>query len=512
MKKQQALFISLLLFYWFISLNHLDTVPQVYEDEPWIASTAWKIVVDGRFGSDMFEGLYGMSEHYYTHLPLYPLILAGTYLLLGLSLWVSRLTIVLMGLLILSLTYSLGQRLFSHQVALLAVLCLLFVRTTGATFIQISGILLWDLARIARYDMLVAVFGLFALLIYDKVRQNPDSRSYAVVGALVACAGLSHIFGNFWLPVILILALWHHQSWRHIAWILLGFAIVWLPYLLYIEQAPADWLAQMNFHTEKLQLAQPTWYVSNLLTEYQRYGPGVNESDWGLWTRPGFWTVGLLLPLALIRLLQIAVREKSRNAPTLLVPLTILPLLLALLITPKASRYLATVIPLVAIAIAWAAIQLWQWTQQQKGGQWLRLALLMLSLAILAEGSRRIYLLPSAANTTTPYGLLTSEMRTYIAADAHVLGLHDYWLGFYDRPYTTWVVPLQKARDESLTSALAAIKPDVIIWDEPIERLFQQRPELDREVTAWLKAERFVVAKTFNDQTYGTIHIFIQEK
>ena len=512
MKKQQLLFISLLLLYWFISLNHLDAVPQVYEDEPWIASTAWKIVVDGRFGSDMFEGLYGMSEHYYTHLPLYPLILAGTYLFLGLSLWVSRLTTVLMGLLILSLTYSLGQRLFSHQVALLAVLCLLFVRTAGATFIQISGILLWDLARIARYDMLVAVFGLFALLVYDKVSQNPDRRSYAVVGALTACAGLSHIFGNFWLPVILVLALWQRQSWPHIGWLLLGFTIVWLPYLLYIEQAHTDWLAQMNFHTEKLQLGEPNWYLSNLLAEYQRYGPGINEPDWGLWTRPGFWTVGLLLPFALIRLLQTAVREKDRNAQILLVPLTIIPFLLALLITPKASRYLATVIPLLAIAVAWVAIQLWRWTQQQKGGHWLRLVMLVLSVAILAEGGRRIYLLPSAARTTTPYRLLVEEMRTFIAADAHVLGLHDYWLGFYDRTYTTWVVPLQKARDESFKSALAAIKPDVIIWDEPIARLFQQRPELDREVTAWLMAERFVVAKTLNDQTYGTIHILIQEK
>jgi hypothetical protein len=373
---------------------------------------------------------------------------------------------------------------------------------------------MWDLARIAQYDMLVPVFGLLALHVYDKAAPKAEWYIYAVVGVLVACAGLSHIFGNFWLPAILILAIWQRQGWRAggwqpIFWVLLGFTLVWLPYLFYIWQAPVVWQAQMNFHTEKIQLGQPGWYLANLLGEYQRYGPGLNEPDWGFWTRPGFWTVTLLLPFAVIRLLQNAIREKSQAAQTVIVPLLLIPFLLALLITPKASRYLATVIPLVALAIAWAAVQIWQWTKQQKGGHWLRLVMLIVSLAILLEGSRRIYLLPAAASTATAYSSLTATMRQHIAADAHVLGLHDYWLGFYDLPYTTWVVPLQQAREQPLSTALAAISPDVIIWDEPIARLFQQRPELSREVNDWLAAEGFVTAATLHDQTYGTIQILV---
>src|SRR6266851_6738644 len=64
-------------------LRHLDSVPQVYEDEPWQASTAYKLVTSGVFGSDLFTGFYNMDQRYYGFMPLHPLLLAGFFRVLG---------------------------------------------------------------------------------------------------------------------------------------------------------------------------------------------------------------------------------------------------------------------------------------------------------------------------------------------------------------------------------------------------------------------------------------------
>src|SRR5579864_3738597 len=64
-------------------LRHLDVAPQVYEDEPWQASTAYKLLTQGVFGSDMFAGFYNMDQRYYGFMPLHPLLMAATFKVLG---------------------------------------------------------------------------------------------------------------------------------------------------------------------------------------------------------------------------------------------------------------------------------------------------------------------------------------------------------------------------------------------------------------------------------------------
>ena len=52
------------------------TIPPVYQDEPWQATTGWKLATDGVFGSDMFAGHYNMDRRYYGFMPLHPAVLA----------------------------------------------------------------------------------------------------------------------------------------------------------------------------------------------------------------------------------------------------------------------------------------------------------------------------------------------------------------------------------------------------------------------------------------------------
>src|SRR5690606_606154 len=69
------LILVLLLGFWEIALRHLTITPPVYEDEPWLASSGWKLARDGVFGSDLFAGLNGMETRYYGYMPLHPLLL-----------------------------------------------------------------------------------------------------------------------------------------------------------------------------------------------------------------------------------------------------------------------------------------------------------------------------------------------------------------------------------------------------------------------------------------------------
>ena len=73
-------------------------VPQVYEDEPWQASTGYKLLISAVFGSDLFAGFHHMDQRYYGFMPLHPILLAGFFRAFGLGLLQARLCLLQFGL------------------------------------------------------------------------------------------------------------------------------------------------------------------------------------------------------------------------------------------------------------------------------------------------------------------------------------------------------------------------------------------------------------------------------
>ena len=178
MMRFRFLLILFLLLYWGLALSNLSVVPSVHQDEPWQASTGWKLAQAGVFGSDLFAGFHGMERHYYGYMPVHPFLLSLYYRAGGLGLWQSRLETVTLGLLTLAWTYHLGCRLFGRRVGLLAVIFLLVLRHTALRPQQLSGILFLDIARIARYDMAVPVFGLAALAVYYSAIHHKEHKEH----------------------------------------------------------------------------------------------------------------------------------------------------------------------------------------------------------------------------------------------------------------------------------------------------------------------------------------------
>ncbi len=510
-----------LFFFWAISLHNLTIVPRVYEDEPWQASTGWKLATTGIFGSDVFVGRYGMEHNYYGFMPLHPLILATIFRAAGLGLFQDRYESVAMGVLILALTYSLARRLFQDaRIGLLAILFLIFVPLTGLTYIQRSGILLIDMARLARYDMVVPVLGLASLHAYLSARQQDTGRWYFLSGLLAGLSSQAHLYGLFWLPVLLVLLFWDHRRKmnRALGYALLGFIVVWLPYLAYVLGDLYDWRGQTRGYANRFDLLNLQWYLNNLLNEYHRYGPGLGRLGPNILLRVGFWSALVVLPLSLFALARRALRLDDRSARVIVVPLFLFPLLFAFLIYLKLVNYTITFVPLAAIAAAWGGVMFWNWAGRTKWSRWMHLALTVLLVAISIEGATRLAAIEAEASTTTPYYQFIGAVRQYIPAGSRILGLHNYWFGLDDFDYRSFIVPLSwtdpnnEPRPLTFDEALTQVAPDIVLLDDRMRGYFTEIASINDSQPAqfynWLKNHDAQLLGRINDSTYGLVEIY----
>ncbi len=517
-----------LLTYWLLELHHLAVVPRAYEDEAWIASTSWKLATQGVFGTDIQGGYLGVRQHAFGFMPLYPLLQSLVFRLGGVGLWQARLTSVLLGLLVLTLTFALGRRLLGASVGLLAVGGLLLTRTAGLTLYRPSGILLVDLARLARYDIAVPVFGLAACLALTRVRPLGRWRAVAwaaLAGALGGLAGLAHIYGWFWLVALGAALVYHgatRRAWRWTAAVLAAFAtgagLVSLPYHLFVLSNWNDWVGQLTQYTNLLAQPHVAWYLTNLLTEPLRYGPGLDAADWRTWLRPGLWLVAAVGPLAAVALVLRA--RRSLAAAALAWSLALLPALMAVLITSKVANYLLLFLPLLALAVAWGLVSVWRYARLKRWA-WLQGLLLLVCAAVAVEGLAHWARLDQSAAVTTPYDQYVTALRTRVEAAApapfpSVLGLHTYWFGFTDLPFTTWYYPLSAATTPvsgvtlPLTVTLAQIAPDVVLVDARTAAVLAAPAgpaSMGGQINAWLAAE-YVPAGVVDDAIYGRTDVY----
>lgn len=514
--KIEWLFLLVLItLYLVISLRHLDTLPIVYEDEAWQASVAWKLATQGILGSDMFAGFYDMQQHYFGFMPLNPLLTAVFLQFSGLGLVQVRLTSVLLGLLILLLTYGLGRRLFNAQVGLLAVAFLLLVRISSTSIYNLTGIPLLDIVRIHRYDPGVAVFGLAALHAYLSAHDKRRRGWYLLAGFLAGLSGLVHLYGAFWLVAILLLALIERVAWKDLLAIALGFCLPWAPYVLYVLANLPDWRGQTQFYAERFELLNPAWYLLNLTAEYRRYRLDLLPLRLDTLLRIGTWVTLLVVPLSLAELGWHALLRKDRAALRLFVPAVLLPILFALLIAIKYHNYVITLYPLLALAVAWGCMQLWNAARRHAI---LRIFLSLLLVAVLVQDVIQIAALETVASETIPYPAYIAQVRAHIPDGTRVMALHRYWIGLDDLDYRGWLVPLYQALDiyhpVPIEVALEQLDPQVILIDPAMRSYLYDPPagdDLPEHILGWMVKEGYQLTTSVEDNTYGLMEIFIRD-
>jgi 4-amino-4-deoxy-L-arabinose transferase-like glycosyltransferase len=505
-----------------LSLDHLGVFPAVDEDEPWIAAAPYKLATQGVYGSDLFAGYYGVDRHNYQHLPLYPLLQAGLFRLIGVGVFEMRLLSVLFGLALICVVFLVGSRIADWRVGALAVVVMMVLRiSTGG---DATGILLLDRARINRYDIAVPVFALLAFWAFVRARDTDRPSWYIATGLLAALASLSHLFGVFWLPLFLALSVaMPHGAVapaRAAILVLSGFAFPWLPVLVYIASGWSDFLGQMRFVSERLEIFNPSFYSSNAL-----HGPGPISVGWFVTVvgelplaRPGAWTVIVGIPVALLVIAWTARRDRGQYGWARLFALFSLAQLLMFvaLLRVKTINYMIGLWPLAVLMLAWLGI--WLWDRRKLS---LRIATLVLFALILGEGSLRIVHAATAARRTASYERYTKLIARCIPPGSRVLGLQHYWLGLRQYDYRTWLVPinftfpLYYSEAMPLDAALDTVNPDIILIDRYMARFFDTsrdpaHPSHGRRqaFNAFMLRRDARLVCTIPDATYGTMNVY----
>lgn len=491
------------------------------EDEPWIAAAPYKLATQGVYGSDLFAGYYGVDRHNYQHMPLYPLLQAAIFKVIGVGVLEMRVLPVAFGLALLLVVFLVGRQVGDARVGGLAVVLLLMLRIADGG--EATGILLLDRARINRYDIAVPVFGLLAWLTFNRAERRGAAPAYVGTGVLAALSSLSHLFGAFWLPVFVGLT-WLRQpgrmpAARAVALILAGFTATWLPCVAYIAMGWSDFLGQMSSLSPRVDLFNPSFYISNVLSDEGPISLGwivraVRELPLD---RPGAWALVVGVPIALGVMLWQARRHRHQAAWTTLTFAAIAQLaMFVLLLKVKTINYMIGLWPLGAILLAWLGIWLWD-----RRGRYARVALLTLLGLIVFEGSARVAHARSMARRVSPYDWFESQVASCIPAGSLVLGLQHYWLGLRQYPYRTWLVPVSYANPLSahermtLDDALQRIDPDIILIDRHMAQFFESAAASDHPYhalhtafTAFMSHRRAEPICVIRDSTYGAMTVF----
>ncbi len=474
MKPTRWLPYLLLIIFWAVSLHNLDRFPVVSQDEPWILSPGYKLFWHGVYGSDLFAGLYGMETHYMEFMPLMSIMLGGVARLIGVGVWPLRYAPVVLGMLTLALTFALGRRLVGSTVGLLAMTLMVFWqwRPTGGPVLG-SGLPLLDVARIARYDILVPPLVLSGLWAYLHARHTGQARYACLSGLLAGLAGATHVYGLLWGGILLTIygydALIPSPSpTRGAARRFIGFslslAVIWLGLAVWPLLYWDDFLHQQNLNGQYFDLFNLAFYRDNFLREPQRYGLGWSEP--GLWNRLGVWLLVIGIPLTLIWLGWQAMRQRDWRARLLLVPAVCIPVVSALLIQHKLFNYLISVVPMFALIVSWSGVR-WFRTAQRPG----RVVCLAALTLMVGQGTwAMIQMQQHAGQFRSPQKFL-AELRQAVPPGQRILGTHDYWLALPDRDYRSYAVPIYLSDANhnpvplTFGKALAQIAPEIVLLD-----------------------------------------------
>ncbi|PYV18661.1 MAG: hypothetical protein DMG07_03445, partial [Acidobacteria bacterium] len=455
-----------------LSLWHLDRLPVLQEDEPWILSPGYKLFTRGTYGSDLFAGLCGMERHYLEFMPLMSLLEGAVARVLGFGVVQMRLVPVALGVATVALAWRIARSLAGPAAAgLTALLLLLWQWGPGRHPVLATGIPLVDLCRSARYDILVAPLGLAAWWFWHRSRRPSGA---FLAGTLAGLAGLAHLYGLFWIAALGLdhiagPAISGDEPDRSRIWRLLAGAL--LPCGLWGGYALSHWSdlrAQMWINRREFDLTRAGFFIESLLNEAHRYALGVRHPETLL--RAGFWLLVLGVPAALVWLSARAFGRRDRASRALVIPSLVLPLLLALLVRNKRFDYLASVAPLFAILLGWGLARLIEARGYSRAVAVALLGILGAQGAwAIARAHRDAARLPAPAN-------LFRALRLEIAPGSRVLGRLRYWIALRDAEYRAFGLPflLSDPRSSpvpiSLEEALSQTAPDFVLIDAPLAR------------------------------------------
>lgn len=348
---------------------------------------------------------------------------------------------------------------------------------------------------------------------------------------MIGLAALSHVYGAFWLPALLLATLWlrGRQSVKPAVITLMGFGLALTPWLLFVASGWSDFVQQNRNYADRFGLLDSRFYLINLLNEVERYDPILNgaKQSLGAW----LWLIGG--GLSLIWLLRSTFNPQGASsvqrstfipARILVSALIIVGGLFAFLLSFKTFSYLAMLWPLFALVITAGFIHLWQAPAPRR---WWRPVLALLFLAGMAEGVLTSVRLHQSARQLTPYQTFTGAIAAPLPPQSQVLGLQHYWLGLaaHDQNYQSILVPIFWTNSSYVPQPLSFIQavqmrpPQIILLDQIMLDFLAEtaRPDhplhqLGQDIWTYLAERQAQRIGQLDDPIYGRLHIYELKK
>lgn len=523
-----ALYAALLAGWYALAvLPYLDNYPAVIFDEAGIAAPAAKLARESVYGNDLFAGYYESERYNYEYMPLYPLLTAAAFKVFGAGVVQARAVSLVCGLALAALTFDLGRRLFDAKVGLLAAAALVCARLSADP--RGSGVLLLDLGRIARYDVLTALLVTAACCAFAAARRRGSAWLFAAAGGIAGLATLSHPNGALILPVLALALLWQ-RGWgalRHaqLPLIVGGWLLAMVPWLAYVAQNPAAFRGQMLRHEAlgRFDLLDPAFYLANLLAERDRYGRLLDLRAEGLPIPTLGLAVGTVAALAGAHALigrrkddGNAARPDSLAASVLLPSIPVLALLLALLIGNKYYGYLLLLAPFAAILAAGGAAGMWRRAQTPL----VRASLAVVAAAVLLEGGAGVAHSLVQGRAASSYEALSAAIARTMPPGARLLIYHQFWFGLPGFETRSVLLPfyLSTARYHPdgpvpIDEALRQIAPEYVLADGLVEPEPWAPPGPDAEAqrrgfSRFLRRQCGTLVTRIDSPTYGRLSLY----
>jgi len=493
--------VVLLLILFSLALNcwRLNSFPKVWVDEPWSSIASYHLVTEGVLRNDVLSARDYSGQIMLAPILVQSLAIAPVFALAGPGVWQARLPSVLMGVLVVVLTFLLAKRYGTA----IAVVSSVFVAFDNLIFVT---------ARTVRQEIFVAAFALCAFLLLFSESSNELKKVRIFLAGIVSGVGL-YIHPNFFLVAVSLLFInmllsKSGRKARSSLWLIFGMALGVLPYVIYV----VHWDMGTGFRVLQTQLMDG----ANMIAHTGRF----LSSTWGRelerYASYIFFPYRLLIFFMQSAAVIFALRRRDRLDKAILIIIFVHLVLFPLLISHRTSRYLTVLMPFMAILVVkmvwniagWSFGISWHdsWSAIKKL-RFSALGAIALAMVFFANQLGGDAWAMRRANNCG-YSPFIKQIREIVPPDARVWGTMTFWFGFYDHPYRT-----------QYSDDLVSFQPEYVIlydndiWGNRTGVTGREDPEaaklqsLRNQLTA-LVAERGTYVGAVPNACYGNIEIF----
>lgn len=461
--KNNRLIITLSIMFLFLYLFKLYNFPIIHTDDNLFSNPAYILVTQGKLGTTLMYGFYNMQNFTYWQPPVYILLLAVSFKLLGLGVIQGRLVSVSLGFITMIFTYLLGKEYYNKNVGIIAASIVTF------------NLLIFYVSRTMRMEIAVACFTVISIFLITLALKKSNMYYYFLSGIFSMLTLLSHPNGLITIiTVYMTIFVWKYTSISNnikkslnsffkekgVYLYSLALIVTSIPYLLYISLDFASFKEQFTFNVGS-SIFNP---ISNVLLEPNRY---VNEFD--IFLNNNFALSFLefsiiFLGVVLVTLVAVSYARKYRKREDTII-LTILisqMILFGILVYHKFFIYLCVMVPFWAILIARSFYNGDSDGKTTKNLFKRRIvAILILAIVIIPNLAAIGYVL----SNNYDYYSVEVYASSYIPHNATIIGDLNYYMAFAN-DYNYYALPLDWSPfHETEYDTLRTINPDYIICD-----------------------------------------------